>query len=146
MKRNKCIILLVFILTSRRRDILKGKNDTHMHQLLCNECQNIIVCVHVIYLSSVEKILVFGKFSVSYMDTKRKVSDTFVNTYCQNLLGIYHFFVSTPKMNYTSNNNRFLNRYFEIEKCILSCFDHKRKCMEDLIQNRFIWEWNLMVW
>ena len=83
MKRNKCIILLVFILTSRRRDILKGKNDTHMHQLLCNECQNIIVCVHVIYLSSVEKILVFGKFSVSYMDTKRKVSDTFVNTYCQ---------------------------------------------------------------
>ena len=116
MKRNKCIILLVFILTSRRRDILKGKNDTHMHQLLCNECQNIIVCVHVIYLSSVEKILVFGKFSVSYMDTKRKVSDTFVNTYCQNLLGIY----------------------FEIEKCILSCFDHKQKCMEDLIQNRFI--------
>ena len=83
MKRNKCIILLVFILTSRRRDILKGKNDTHMHQLLCNECQNIIVCVHVIYLSSVEKILVFGIFSVSYMDTKRKVSDTFVNTYCQ---------------------------------------------------------------
>ena len=133
MKRNKCIILLVFILTSRRRDILKGKNDTHMHQLLCNECQNIIVCVHVIYLSSVEKILVFGKFSVSYMDTKRKVSDTFVNTYCQNLLGIYHFFVST-----TFNNNKFLNRYFETEKCILCWFDHKRKCMEDLIQNRFI--------
>ena len=91
MKRNKCIILLVFILTSRRRDILKGKNDTHMHQLLCNECQNIIVCVHVIYLSSVEKILVFGKFSVSYMDTKRKVSDTFVNTYCQNVLGNFNF-------------------------------------------------------
>ena len=133
MKRNKCIILLVFILTSRRRDILKGKNDTHMHQLLCNECQNIIVCVHVIYLSSVEKILMFGIFSVSYMDTKRKVSDTFVNTYCQNLLGIYHFFVSA-----TFNNNKFLNRYFEIEKCILSCLDHKRKCMEDLIQNRFI--------
>ena len=131
MKRNKCIILLVFILTSRRRDILKGKNDTHMHQLLCNECQNIIVCVHVIYLSSVEKILVFGKFFVSYMDTKRKVSDTFVNTYCQNLLGIYHFFVST-----TFNNNKFLNRYFEIKQCILSCFDHKRKCMKDL--NRFI--------
>ena len=129
MKRNKCIILLVFILTSRRRDILKGKNDTHMHQLLCNECQNIIVCVHVIYLSSVEKILVFGKFSVSYMDTKRKVSDTFVNTYCQNLLGIYHS---------TFNNNKFLNRYFEIKLCIFSCFDHKRKCMEDLIQNRFI--------
>ena len=77
-----------------------------MHQLLCNECQNIIVCVHVIYLSSVEKILVFGKFSVSYMDTKRKVSDTFVNTYCQNLLGIYHS---------TFNNNKFLNRYFEIK-------------------------------
>ena len=103
MKRNKCIILLVFILTSRRRDILKGKNDTHMHQLLCNECQNIIVCVHVIYLSSVEKILVFGKFSVSHMDTKRKVSDTFVNTYRQNILGT------------TFNNNEFLNRYFEIK-------------------------------
>ena len=141
MKRNKCIILLVFILTSRRRDILKGKNDTHMHQLLCNECQNIIVCVHVIYLSSVEKILVFCKFSVSYMDTKRKVSDTFVNTYCWNLLGIYHFFVSTM-----FNNYKFLNRYFEIKKCILSCYDHKRKCMEDIIENRFIWEWNLMVW
>ena len=87
-----------------------------MHQLLCNECQNIIVCVHVIYLSSVEKILVFGKFSVSYMDTKRKVSDTFVNTYCQNLLGIYHFFVSTPdKSKSTFNNNKFLNRYFKIK-------------------------------
>ena len=136
MKRNKCIILLVFILTSRRRDILKGKNDTHMHQLLCNECQNIIVCVHVIYLSSVEKILVFGIFSVSYMDTKRKVSDTFVNTYCQNLLGNYHFVVRSTILNI------FLNWYFEI----LIWFDHKRKCMEDLIQNRFIWEWNLMVW
>ena len=98
MKRNKCIILLVFILTSRRRDILKGKNDTHMHQLLCNECQNIIVCVHVIYLSSVEKILVFGIFSVSYMDTKRKVSDTFVNTYCQNLLGTIVSLLARPTL------------------------------------------------
>ena len=136
MKRNKCIILLVFILTSRRRDILKGKNDTHMHQLLCNECQNIIVCVHVIYLSSVEKILVFGKFSVSYMDTKRKVSDTFVNTYCQNLLGIYHFFVSTPDILFDSN----LNLRSTIINSLIDISKSNNASLVALITNENVWK------
>ena len=131
MKRNKCIILLVFILTSRRRDILKGKNDTHMHQLLCNECQNIIVCVHVIYLYSVEKILVFGKFSVSYMDTKRKVSDTFVNTYCQNLLGIYHFFVI-----FSSN----LNLRSTIINSLIDISKSNNASLVALITNENVWK------
>ena len=125
MKRNKCIILLVFILTSRRRDILKGKNDTHMHQLLCNECQNIIVCVHVIYLSSVEKILVFGKFSVSYMDTKRKVSDTFVNTYCQNVLGNFNFLLVL--------HSTIMNSLIDISKS-------KNASLVCLITNENVWK------
>jgi len=53
-------------LFSVHQDESEKQNDTHMHQLLCSKCQNIIVCVHVIYLSSSGKILVFCNLELPY--------------------------------------------------------------------------------